>query len=1210
MRIPSLRRSSSKATGARRTRSIVDTAAGHNSDGARNRPWYSMFQRSSMAAVFGALLLVVGVLVVRSSPSAEAEFRLGDGAAWLPSAVIGGVSLLDGASGSIVTSLGVADPGDLVDIVEWGSDAMIVNRSTGTVGRLDGSNWTIATGLVAFGEPGSALDVVVGDTSGWLVQPGVAAPLDLESLQQRAPVPIGSTFADGVVSDDGSLLYSGQEADTPVRRLFVDGTSETIEGLVGPVAFADLGAAAVGVDLDQQQVWIDGRGVVCEALEFPADSHLEVAGADGELLVVADTGGLMAWRPLDSGCPDTADFMTVDPSTFGRPAVTDGWAVVPDIDRAEVIVIDLVMGEIVARQRLEGIEEGSPIDLVAENGTVWFNDTNSDRAGLIRRDGEIIAVSKYDALSGSGFVAAPIDDEADESLDVEIAGGADDAEPDSNDTPEPTTPPSDLAAETTTTTQAGVAPTNPPDPLGPTPTVPPTVGPGPTDPGPSTPPPTGDPGTTPTAPPPTTDPGGPGPSTPPPTVDPGTPPTAPPPTDPPPLEGVQIQLASTARQAGINEPVTFQATALSGNPTFYDFSVSPNGASAAPATQLGVITYTFASPGDYFVTAEGCDVDDVCDTATVAITIVSGLVERRAVIVDPGVVTAGRSTTISNANQGDNIDGMRWDFGPDATPSSSTAANPSVTWTTPGQKTISLTIMGPSSCGVDVCTDDFSELDTATRTITVAEEAPPYNITINGPATAIVGQTASFDATTSNANGLPAPHWQVEGASSITPQGAVVEVRWDAPGTYEMTIKTDNGSVTGFGSRTVTVEAAEPDPELQISCSPTNLEQGQSANCSVDSIVGVSGNSWDVSFPNPAQGQVSGNTITYNAVGNVTVRRTGTATADGELIVSNTVTLRFTEAEAPLPDPPSLSVAGPGTLDTGQQGTWTVSNNGGPIDSYAWSSTGGAMSPTGDGSSAGKAFGSAGTYTITVTATGPGGEDTTTRQVVVNEPTPTAPPIVIACNASTATPGTWVQCPMQGDASAFTDFNWSINWPDPGQANSWAANAHEMHVGYLGTGVVSLTLSGTHIESGERVTSNSASISYEDNSPPPDGDGDGVPDVDDLCPGESGPASNNGCPEAPAPDGDGDGVPDADDLCPEVYADNALGCPESPPPDSDGDGVLDVDDLCPGESGPASNNGCPEAPPPTDPPPTIELEGDFGPEPPPGIPGPTLPPDI
>ena len=47
-----------------------------------------------------------------------------------------------------------------------------------------------------------------------------------------------------------------------------------------------------------------------------------------------------------------------------------------------------------------------------------------------------------------------------------------------------------------------------------------------------------------------------------------------------------------------------------------------------------------------------------------------------------------------------------------------------------------------------------------------------------------------------------------------------------------------------------------------------------------------------------------------------------------------------------------------------------------------------------------------------------------------------------------------------------------------------------------------------------------------------DSDGDGVKDVQDTCPLEPGPASNDGCP-ASSPDSDGDGVGDSVGQLPE-----------------------------------------------------------------------------
>ncbi len=92
----------------------------------------------------------------------------------------------------------------------------------------------------------------------------------------------------------------------------------------------------------------------------------------------------------------------------------------------------------------------------------------------------------------------------------------------------------------------------------------------------------------------------------------------------------------------------------------------------------------------------------------------------------------------------------------------------------------------------------------------------------------------------------------------------------------------------------------------------------------------------------------------------------------------------------------------------------------------------------------------------------------------------------------------------------------------------------------------------------------------------PDRDGDGTPDSDDLCPDTPGAIENDGCPLIqPEPDGDGDGLPDSSDACPDQPgpADNG-GCPIQPE-DRDGDGVPDADDLCPDDPGPADNGGCP-----------------------------------
>ena len=99
-----------------------------------------------------------------------------------------------------------------------------------------------------------------------------------------------------------------------------------------------------------------------------------------------------------------------------------------------------------------------------------------------------------------------------------------------------------------------------------------------------------------------------------------------------------------------------------------------------------------------------------------------------------------------------------------------------------------------------------------------------------------------------------------------------------------------------------------------------------------------------------------------------------------------------------------------------------------------------------------------------------------------------------------------------------------------------------------------------------------------------DTDGDGYPDVIDLCPEDKedgrAPKPSDGCPDMP--DRDGDGIPDVVDKCPDDPEDmdgidDRDGCPET---DADQDGVPDAEDQCPKEPGQRvtedpSKNGCP-----------------------------------
>ena len=1011
----------------------------------------------AFGAVAAALVLLAGVFVVRSEPRAEVELRLADGSVWLPSLAIGGVSLLDGSSGSIATSLGVAEQGEQFEVVQWGSDAILVNESVGTVSRLDGANWSIATGRVQFGEPGSDLDVIAGRTSGWLVQSGSVAPLNLETLEQREAAPVSGRLSEGLVADDGSLLYSSQEPDIALRRFSSeDGDVITISEMTGPVALRDLGDKNVGVDLDDQRVWLEGSGVVCSRLEFPDGADLGVGGGDGQLLIVSDQGGLMMWSPEDSGCPTSDDFLSMDAGTYGQPAVTDGWGVVPDFGRSEVVVVDLDTREIVARQAVPGLTQGSTFELVAETGSVWFNDPASTVAGLIRRNGEVIPVAKYEQGSDTGFVAAPVDDPDADSQAVALGGrgaNSDGAAPDASQ---------DIANDN------GDEPTQPPvtqpevEPLGPT-----VEGPSPTQPAPAPKP---------------TDPTQPGET---------TPTSAQPPETTPPI--IDIELASTASQVNAGEAITFQSVTLTGNPRFFDLRVSPDNGSLGGIISFGRFDYTFPVAGDYLVTLEACDPDGFCDSETVAVKVIPSntVVELVSAITAPGQVTVGVPVTLFDASQGEPAS-WAWSFA-EGTPATSSAQNPSVSFATTGTKTVDLTV-----------THDDGRTDTTTINVDVVAKAPPYLLTIVGDSTVQVGQLSGYSVTTTNPNGTPNPHWNVQGADTVTPNGTSLEASWSAAGTYEITISTNAGAIDGEGSLLVTVTDPPPvadAPSISVN-GPATLDTGQTGNWSVNNSGGtIADYAWMI------DGGITGSNATishaFNTPGTYLVSITASGPG-GSDAAQRTITVAD---PAPTASPFGVTCNQPtvaaGTLTGCQLAgdpadflnfSWFIAWPD-PAQAQSW-----LMNPyrmdiqydvpgtvtltlTAQDVATGLTVSTSASVTFTGTTTTTTQPTTTTTQptTTTTQPTttttaaPAPAPFGLACPKPVAA-GNISYCQLVGTPSNFTGFSFSIAWPNPALANSWTGDPWGMNVGYSEAASFTVTIHATDVGTGQAVSASDTVI--------------------------------------------------------------------------------------------------------------------------------------
>ena len=87
-------------------------------------------------AVLGTTLVVAGL---QATGSAVATVQVADGTAWLTNAPRGTLVQVSSASEEATATVEVADAGDNLVARQDGHSALVLNRSTGEIGRVDGA---------------------------------------------------------------------------------------------------------------------------------------------------------------------------------------------------------------------------------------------------------------------------------------------------------------------------------------------------------------------------------------------------------------------------------------------------------------------------------------------------------------------------------------------------------------------------------------------------------------------------------------------------------------------------------------------------------------------------------------------------------------------------------------------------------------------------------------------------------------------------------------------------------------------------------------------------------------------------------------------------------------------------------------------------------------------------------------------------------------
>jgi len=338
-----------------------------------------------------------------------ARFELQGGGAWVASSRVGLVTLIDGASAQVSARVKVADgPSDL-GVAQRDATGYAVDRRQGTVSRIDPTTFAVGPRVKVIDGASGRVTAYPTDDAVYVLDEirgriAVTAPDSVDTVAaqpQSLAGSINSTAVDETgrlwaVTADGDLIwFDGAERHGPVSQ---PQSSELVVA-DGGVALIDRAARTVTTLTDR-----GGAGDrACIDMDT-ADLSLRFAGAVHRpwLYAVSGEDGLLRVSNLGTGtCGDVAIPIADPGDDLGAPREVAGRVFVPDFTTGTVAIVDV--GSAKARHTDELVPAGTTFELFGKDGITFYNDPNSERAGVVHLDGTFTAVAKYNpANPGAG----------------------------------------------------------------------------------------------------------------------------------------------------------------------------------------------------------------------------------------------------------------------------------------------------------------------------------------------------------------------------------------------------------------------------------------------------------------------------------------------------------------------------------------------------------------------------------------------------------------------------------------------------------------------------------------------------------------------------------------------------------------------------------------------------------------------------------------